>query len=92
MNYKKYLIIFLSIFILIACKKLPENNTECVVVPRKKYSDKVISASTVRQIIKNGNLEDLKNLVPETTYNYFLSNEAKVVIDKIRSQDNVIHY
>lgn len=27
MNYKKYLIIFLSIFILIACKKLPENNT-----------------------------------------------------------------
>jgi len=27
MNYKKYLLIFLSIFILIACKKLPENNT-----------------------------------------------------------------
>jgi len=73
-------------------KNLPENNIECVVVPRKKYSDNVISASTVRQIIKNGNLEDLKNLVPETTYNYFLSNEAKVVIDKIRSQDNVIHY
>ena len=44
------------------------------------------------EIIKNGNLEDLKNLVPETTYNYFLSDEAKTVIDKIRSQDNVIHY
>ena len=27
MNYKKYLLIFLSTFILIACKKLPENNT-----------------------------------------------------------------
>ena len=73
-------------------KKLPENNIECVIVPRKKYSDKVISASTVRQIIKNGNLEDLKNLVPETTYSYFLSDEAKPVIDKIRSQANVIHY
>ena len=73
-------------------KKLPENNIECIVVPRKKYLDNVISASTVRQIIKNGNLEDLKNLVPETTYNYFLSDEAKTVIDKIRSQDNVIHY
>ena len=73
-------------------KKLPENSIECVVVPRKKYSDNVISASTVRQIIKNGNLEDLKNLVPETTYNYFLSDEAKAIIDKIRSQDNVIHY
>ncbi len=92
MNYKKYLLIFLSIFILIACKKLPENNIECVVVPRKKYSDNVISASTVRQIIKNGNLEDLKSLVPETTYNYFLSDEAKPVIDKIRSQADVIHY
>jgi len=73
-------------------KKLPENNIECVVVPRKKYSDKVISASTVRQIIKNGNLEDLKNLLPDTTYNYFLSDEAKPVIDKIRSQADVIHY
>ena len=73
-------------------KKLPENNIECVVVPRKKYSDKVISASTVRKIIKDGNLEDLKNLVPETTYNYFSSDEAKPVIDKIRSQANVIHY
>ena len=73
-------------------KKLPENNIECVVVPRKKYSDNVISASTVRQIIKNGNLEDLKNLVPETTYKYFLSDESKAIIDKIRSQDNVIHY
>ena len=73
-------------------KKLPENNIECIVVPRKKYSDKVISASTVRQIIKDGNLEDLKNLVPETTYSYFLSDEAKPVIDKIRSQADVIHY
>ena len=73
-------------------EKLKENNIECIVVPRKKYSNNVISASTVRQIIKNGNLEDLKNLVPETTYNYFLSDEAKTIIDKIRSQDNVIHY
>jgi len=38
-------------------KKLPENNIECVVVPRKKYSDNIISASTVRQIIKNGMME-----------------------------------
>ncbi len=73
-------------------KKLPVNNIECIVVPRKKYSDNVISASTVREIIKTGDLEDLKNLVPETTYNYFLSNEAKAIVDKIRLQDNVIHY
>lgn len=73
-------------------KKLPENNIECIIVPRKKFSDKVISASTVRLAIKNGNFEILKNLVPQTTLEYFLSEEAKVVINKIRNEKNVIHY
>lgn len=73
-------------------KNLPENNIECIIVPRKKFSDKVISASTVRLAIKNGDFEILKNLVPQTTLEYFLSEEAKVVINKIRNEKNVIHY
>lgn len=75
-------------------KKLPENNIECIVVPRKKYAsaDKVISASTVRQAIKDGNFEILKELVPQTTLEYFLSDEAKPVIARIRGEKNVIHY
>lgn len=73
-------------------KKLPENDIDCVIVPRKKFSDNIISASTVRLAIKNGDFETLKDLVPQTTLNYFLSEEAKTVINKIRNEKNVIHY
>lgn len=83
-----------NIYNQIMLKKLPENNIECIVVPRKKYgdTDKVISASTVRQALKDGNFEILKELVPQTTLDYFLSENAKPVIDKIRVEENVIHY
>nr|WP_241633982.1 [citrate (pro-3S)-lyase] ligase [Fusobacterium gastrosuis] len=75
-------------------KKLPENGIECIVTPRKKYesANKVISASTVRQAIKDGNFEMLKELVPKTTLDFFLSEEAEPVIARIRGEVNVIHY
>lgn len=75
-------------------KKLPENEIECIVIPRKKYesANKVISASTVRQAIKDGNFEMLKELVPKTTLDFFLSEEAEPVIARIRGEVNVIHY
>lgn len=81
-----------NIYNQIMIKKLAKNDIDCIVIPRKKYLDNVISASTVRQIIKNGDLQSLKNLVPESTFNYFLSEEAKPIIDKIRAEKNVIHY
>ncbi|WP_022819647.1 [citrate (pro-3S)-lyase] ligase [Fusobacterium russii] len=83
-----------NIYNQIMLKKLPENNIECIVIPRKKYgnTDKVISASTVRQAIKDGNFEILKELVPKTTLDYFLSDEAKSVIARICDEKNVIHY
>lgn len=75
-------------------KKLPENGIECIVIPRKKYesANKVISASTVRQAIKDGNFEILRELVPKTTLDFFLSEEAEPVIARIRGEVNVIHY
>ena len=74
--------------------KLPENGIECVIVPRKQESEngEVISASKVRQAIKDNQLEIIKNLVPESTYKYFTSKDAEPVIQKIRAQSNVIHY
>jgi [citrate (pro-3S)-lyase] ligase len=72
--------------------KLPEFGITCIEVPRKKYGSNVISASTIRQAIKDGNFELLKDLVPDTTLNYFLSDEAIPVIEKIREAENVIHY
>ena len=73
-------------------EKLPENNIECIIVPRKENEGKAISASTVRQALKDADWELLKKLVPETTLNYFRSPEAAPVLEKIRSSENVIHY
>lgn len=74
-------------------KKLVEENIECIVIPRKKYDeDKVISASKVRQAIKDGDFDLLEQLVPKTTLDFFLSEKAKSVITRIREAKNVIHY
>ena len=75
-------------------KKLPEYGINCVIVPRKTDGEngKVISASDVRQAIKNGNFAKLKNLVPESTYKFFTSPDAESIIEKIKSTDDVKHY
>lgn len=73
-------------------EELPKAGVECIVVPRKESSCGAISASTVRKAIQNGDIEKLKELVPKTTLDYFLSEEAKPVIERIRNAENVIHY
>lgn len=88
----------------IMAKKLPENGVDCVIIPRKQYIDTEnktknsqphslpISASTVRQAIKKRNFTLLKQLVPETTLQYFESEEAVPVIKKIQATQDVIHH
>lgn len=76
----------------IMSEKLPENGIECVIVPRKENKGAVISASTVRQALKEENWPLLEELFPETTLNYFKSPDARPVIDKIQASENVIHY
>ncbi len=92
----------------IMAEKLPKNGIDCIIVPRKQYTDTKnketndtkdipshsfpISASTVRQAIKEGNFTLLKHLVPETTLQYFESEEAVPVIKKIQATKDVIHH
>ena len=77
----------------IMSEKLPENGIKCVIIPRKKEEDgQVISASNVRQAIKDGNFERMRGLVPESTYKFFTSPESEKIINKIRGTENVIHY
>ena len=88
----------------VMAEKLPENGIDCIIVPRKQYTDTEnetknsqphplpISASTVRQTIKEGNFTLLKQLVPETTLRYFESEEAIPVIKKIQEAKDVIHH
>ena len=75
-------------------KKLPENGIQCVVVPRmvNKEGNEVISASEVRKAIKEGQFEKMKNMVPECTYKFFMSEEGKDVVNKIKQADDIKHY
>ena len=64
----------------------------CHIIPRKEADGKAISASTVRSCIHDGRLEAIRSLVPETTYRYFTSPEAAVVIGRIQEAEEVVHY
>ena len=48
--------------------KLPENGVELIEIPRKELDGTPISASEVRRLIKEGNYDRVKALVPPTTY------------------------
>ena len=79
-------------------EELPKAGVACVVVPRKEApagsasGGQAISASTVRQFLKEGRFDALLGLVPDSTLRYFESPEAAPVLARIRSEENVIHY
>lgn len=53
----------------LAMKKiLPLNGIELVEIPRKKQNGKYISASSVRRNLEKGDFDELRQLVPESTY------------------------
>lgn len=73
-------------------EELPKAGIECVEVPRKEAGGRAISASTVRKAIHDGDIKLLEELVPSTTLDYFVSEEAMPVIERIKNTKNVIHY
>jgi len=73
-------------------EELPHSNIQCIIVPRKEINGQAISASKVRSLIKDGDCESLKALVPPSTLAYFHSPESKVIRDLIARTENVIHH
>ena len=49
---------------------LPRYGVEFREIPRKSFGDEPISASSVREALKTGDFDKIKNLVPETTFDY----------------------
>ena len=72
--------------------RLPELGVECRVIPRLERDGAPVSASTVRKYIHDGRPEDIRSLVPESTWSYFTSPEAQPVIAAIQREQDVIHY
>lgn len=76
----------------VLAKCLPEAGIACVVIPRLELNGMAVSASTVRQLIHDGRLLDIRPLVPQCTWDYFNSPEAQPVIARMIGENEVKHY
>ncbi len=66
---------------------LPANGIELIEIKRVSVKNTgIVSASKVRQFIREDNWEAIKEQVPETTYRFLISEEAKPIIEKIKRQ------
>ncbi len=52
---------------------LPKYGIKVIVVPRKEFDNKVISASRVRELLKVNDFTSIKQLVPGTTFEYLVN-------------------
>lgn len=73
-------------------KDLEAGGIECIVVLRKANHTGPISASTVRSLIHQGNVEGIRESVPYTTYSFFRSEEGKAIVQRIQRSENIAHY
>lgn len=61
---------------------------EVITIPRLEKSGKVITATEVRQLIKDGNLAGMKELVPATTLE-FIKQNLETLQDRIKKGINI---
>ena len=76
----------------IMTKELPANGIECIVIPRKTLNGQPISASRVRQLIHDGQMDAVRAMVPSTTFDYFSTEAGDKVVRRIREASTVVHY
>lgn len=62
---------------------LRDYNIEVIEIERKKIDETAVSASKVRELIRNGEIEKVRQLVPQTTYEFLISEEAGPIVEKI---------
>lgn len=67
---------------------LSQYGVELCMIERKKQENYEISASTVRNLIKEENYEELKNILPQTTLDFLYTEEGKEIIEKIKASNS----
>lgn len=63
---------------------LPSYNIEVKLISRMPVEDKIVSASEVRRLIKDDAWDEIKKLVPSTTYGFLVSTKALSIVEKIK--------
>lgn len=71
---------------------LPQSGVKLVVVPRAQAQGEAISASHVRALIHEGQLDAIRPLVPASTYDYLAGARGKAAVARIMAAKNVIHH
>lgn len=67
---------------------LPNYGVEVSLVERNAVEGSAISASSVRELIKSGDWRKIKKLVPESTYDFLISDEAEKIINRIKESSS----
>ena len=67
---------------------LPRHGVAVKMIHRVEADGDIISASKVREMIRQGNWAGIRKVVPESTYRYLTSDAAKEILEKIRRSDS----
>ncbi|HKL10640.1 MAG TPA: [citrate (pro-3S)-lyase] ligase [Clostridia bacterium] len=59
-------------------------NIKLSVINRIKEDEKIVSASAVREALRMGDMDTVRKMVPQTTWEYISSERAKHTIEKIK--------
>ena len=73
-------------------RELTKAGLDVIRLPRFCIKGQPVSASAVRQMIHDGNLDAARELVPPPTWEYLVSEEAKPVLETIRKAGEVRHF
>jgi [citrate (pro-3S)-lyase] ligase len=65
-------------------KFLGERGIEVIEIPRFEENNHPVSASVVRKLMAEGNYEEIKKIVPGTTFEYIISEEGMNLTEKLR--------
>lgn len=71
---------------------LPERGIRFVEIPRRAEEGQTVSASAVRRAIRDGRMEEMRAMVPQTTWDFFQSPQGQAVAETIRRAGDVTHY
>lgn len=63
---------------------LPKYDVDVKIIDRKQYDGKDISASNVRELLCQDKIEEIKNIVPNLTYDFLLSEEGEKIRNEIK--------
>lgn len=67
---------------------LKQYGVELELIERKSYKGEEISASRVRNLIKSGNIEELKEIVPAVTYEFLKTDMGREIVEKIKHSNS----